>query len=141
MKTRNGFVSNSSSSSFIIWSQDFKKDRSIEKIKALNISDRILTLEFGETQYGWQVERYDDFRDKVNIAYLLASGPDQLEMLNKVLKEEFDVEGIIFCADLTEGYIDHQSREDDHEVFKDEDNLKNFLFNSNTFWQNDNDNY
>jgi len=152
---------NSSSSSFIVISkgpQDAK----------LKIDDNVFVLgEFGETEFGWQVQKYNDIYTKINFCYLQArelNNQDYLDMLEKVLNEKFsDIHSILPILgdykdegkvvehpvwgndlELKYGYIDHQSSAcegQNIEMFESEENLKNFLFNDSSYIQNDNDNH
>lgn len=161
MKTRKGFVSNSSSSSFIVISEGPQDAK-------LRIDDNVFILgEFGEIEFGWQVRKYNDICSKINFCYLQAresDNQDYKDMLEKVLKEKFpDIHTILpilgdwNCDEKTiehpvwgndiqmrYGYIDHQSSAyegQNIEMFESEDKLKNFLFNNSSYIQNDNDNY
>ncbi len=167
MKIRKGFVSNSSSSSFIV----IKTGKyEIESYKNDLI---VIPMEDGVYQFGWQIEKYFDFSSKLNFAFLQALYSerfDYLEMIENVLERELGIEKIIFtnpsalrinCIPLTifdslrltsvgpdpddryiDCYIDHQSIEDENlEMFESEEILKDFLFSRNSYIQNDNDNH
>lgn len=64
MKLRNGFVSNSSSSSFIVIKQG-----KLDYIE-FEHNNPVVLGELGESNFGWQQDRYSNFNDKVNWAYL-----------------------------------------------------------------------
>ena len=163
MKIRNSFVSNSSSSSFIIISSDGCTTQNIRT------SDGVFILgEYGEVEFGWQTEKYDDMYSKINFCYIQAkqiNNQNYLDMLEKELKEQFPEINTILpiisddwkCEDtkishpvdysdiqLRYGYIDHQSSSIESQnlnMFDSEESLKNFLFNSSSYIQNDNDNH
>lgn len=165
MKIRNSFISNSSSSSFIVI------DSKINPNLNLFIDDGIFILgEHGEYEFGWQVEDYSDLNSKINFCYLQAkyvqersTNNDHIEMLYKVLKDYFpQIKEIIpiliiwsdeieivehpIYGDLRtkEGYIDHQSSATENqnlEMFESEDNLRLFLFGVESYIKNDNDNH
>jgi len=159
MKMRQGFVSNSSSSSFIIMGNEQQPIAPKHKIspyeKSLTIPDDL----GGETQFGWQVQKYSTFEDRLNWAALgatykaikreagrysdyyykrLKPNKKWLNMLIKVLKKDFCLThvDIRFNDDNMNdvGYIDHQSgpadRPENFEFFKNEDSLRQWLYAS-----------
>jgi hypothetical protein len=163
MRIRLGFVSNSSSSSFIIidhGEQDF------EEIKNSYHGDldpkgrrciRIPQTFQGETEFGWQVMRYHDFPSKLNWATLLAKRYEsRWNMLKAILKKDFSVDAVYDCLDWDEeeedeidsfykwsesGYIDHQSVTDDNAaMFESEETLRAWLYGIGSYIQNGNDN-
>ena len=77
MKYRKGFVSNSSSSSFIVLGKNLENhmDKIPEEIlkfehfnwdKTQKYFSITLPVEEGEKEFGWEFERYTTFRDKLN---------------------------------------------------------------------------
>ena len=159
MKIRNGFVSNSSSSSFIIIGNG---EHSTER--PCLVDDGVLVIgNIGETQFGWERREYRSMWDKINFAYMQAmylkggQGDAWLEMLNDVLKKKFNASSVVYlvgidwCGDeveteygrICQGYIDHQSASyegDNTEMFDNEDSLERFLFCEDSYIQGSNDN-
>lgn len=147
MKVRHGFVSNSSSSSFIVIEHGPLNEPFIEEKY-----DTFVGGEYGETEFGWQDETYHDAHSKINFAYLQAeNNPAWLAMLETVIKEHLDVSNVEWklTAEYNAkngkkwAYIDHQSAAcegQNTEMFENEHVLKAFLFNTNSYIKNGNDN-
>lgn len=159
MKARLGFVSNSSSSSFIVISDNSDtKPFNPHHFVWEEYSDNNLVIgAVGETEFGWQHEVYNDVNDKINFAWIQAKymedtgNSEPMEMLIHVLKEytgSNEVKSVMtFNYDDEKGkkwaYIDHQSAASEDmntEMFEDEDKLRAFLFNPRSYIQNGNDN-
>ena len=171
MKFRNGFVSNSSSSSFVVIGrnkEDFINelpDRLWENVRNMwgNLQPT-LTLPFkeGQLEFGWPFERFYDIKDRINFAVALfmdVEGENHWKfknMFEEVIRKHFN-EGAGHYLTIRydynyyhwdsisedQSYIDHQStiREGDNtELFENEQNLEDFLFNSKSFIQCGNDN-
>jgi len=142
MKIRSSFVSNSSSSSFIV----------IDNSGKYNIPDWSGILDVENREYGWGPERLDGIMDRITFSYLQAAylqNKKLVKMLEDVIKENTKITQINWLATLNHNepdysYIDHQScsREGKNlEMFKNKEALKNFIFGTNSFIQLDNDNY
>lgn len=154
MKRRLGFVSNSSSSSFIVI--DFAPYTPIESIsKFVNDSNEFVIGEWGCTEFGWDETKYSSMFDRINFAWLQTEyidKPEWKEMLEDVLKEYFQCEKVTSKISTEYdcrksqvwGYIDHQSAAGEGAnigMFDNKENLKAFLFGAESFIQGDNDNH
>lgn len=141
MKIRNGFVSNSSSSSFIVISEDESTYR------PPTLSANFFIGDDGRNDFGWQDERYWDFESKLNFAFLQAKAASEdnndnwTDMLWVVLGECGAIE---IDEDMDKwSHIDHQSaycEGENCEMFESEEQLRNFLFNTSSYIQCENDN-
>lgn len=141
MKTRTGFVSNSSSSSFVIISSSGKTETANTYLHDV-VSIR------GETQFGWQEKTYDGWMSKANFAKIQTSYFDcpkkelSEHMLDKVIMAHTGAAYIEWGVE--DGYIDHQSSAvegENIEMFESEEVLHNFIFNCDSCIINDNDNH
>jgi hypothetical protein len=149
MKIRTGFVSNSSSSSFVVIS---KKGAYIKPKWGKNL---IVDHNFGGTEFGWGPGKVSDIGSKIIFCYLQAQyveKEDWIEMLEEVIKENTKVSSIewkttiISTADDNPncGYIDHGSNSEEDkntEIFSSKKALRDFIFNDASFIILDNDNH
>lgn len=111
--------------------------------------DGVITLEGG--QYGWEWEKTNNTRKKANYMATYALGSEtQADMLKELLLEHTGAkEVLITCSGDSDSdnhsYIDHQSARceggDGGNAFNSKEDLKNFIFNTNSwlFMGNDND--
>jgi len=155
VKHRKGFVSNSSSSSFIVIADTDQKVHFTDHTgQTLELGDR----HGGESEFGWAHEQYYDLYSKINFAYLQTKsmggeiGDQWLAMLEEVLLENSKASLIQWSWNTytysngetsLQGYIDHQSaaREGENtELFNSKEALQNFLFDMNSYIETDNDN-
>ena len=149
MKIRKGFVSNSSSSSFIVIGDG--------PLKELKIDGTVIIGQHGETEFGWENTVYDGVWSRINFAYLQAVDRSEwLEMLEDILKEHLGCTEIVYLINTSydekpdsehgpyvRGYIDHQSAAcegSNTEMFESKEKLKQFLFCADSYIQGGNDN-
>lgn len=164
MKVRNGFVSNSSSSSFVV----IDASKGYDKLPYRGTL--VVDSNIGNTEFGWGPERITDIGSRIIFTYLqtqYATGEqdlllkkaleaihghsnDYLHMLEEVIRENSNVKS--FEWNITEeydhptkswAYIDHQSNAAEGsnlEIFESKKQLKDFIFGSGSYIQLDNDN-
>lgn len=159
MKIRTGFVSNSSSSSFVIIGR--KDDLYIPGKDNLPGGGVFGTR--GRTDFGWGPEVIDDMWSRINFAYLQCLyaenyHPEWKEMLFDVLAEGFNCSpsAIMFAFDLGYGenawkkadyihaYIDHQScasNDKNTGIFDNRYCLFSFIFSNGSYIKLDHDNH
>jgi len=107
--------------------------------------DGVLVLNGGE--FGWDWKRFHDALTKANYAAVHAYSNDDLkEMLRKVLREHTGAKAVVFNFsdnfndDKPWGYIDHDSVGVCNDAFLDEDTLKEWIFNPDSYLITGNDN-
>lgn len=166
MKTRNDFVSNSSSASFVVIT-----DSGSERVPLPGNAYAVPDADIGESEFGWQTERYSDFGAKLNwCAIILRSKREQEkydtpdETLEECVKKpwfrsaEMEKTFMKVCSGAGlqvelkpeteesdfECYIDHQSNvgeePDNARMFRSEKALRDFLFNDGSYIDCSNDN-
>lgn len=157
MKVRSGFVSNSSSSSFIVIGT-LDNNVALTSLRQEWGNREVLhvTPDLGVHQFGWEHTEYNQFWDRVMFSWIQAKyvekqHPDWMRMLNRVMKEKLKVKQISWEISLDSKpgdwnsccYIDHQSASsegENTEMFLNEQNLVNFLFSTDSYIQGGNDN-
>ena len=139
MKTRNGFVSNSSSSSFVIIAEGGHKELTPPWAmgQVLRLGDTV-----GTTEFGWGPDTVRGVGSRLNLAWILSEedGDRRHELLRAIMDEYPTVQDVEFHS--TYAYVDHQSL--DHmsdEVFRSDDSLRSFLFYRDSEIHLDNDNH
>lgn len=86
--------------------------------------------------FGWEWNKYNDAKTKLSYAY--QDGVD-VWLLEEVIKEHTGAKTVIF-GDINNGYIDHQSSGVARTMCDTARNLKNFIFNKNSWLFTGNDN-
>lgn len=146
MKIRSGFVSNSSSSSFIVINAQHGYE-----FPTFN-ENLIVDSSLGEIEFGWGPDTIYSVGSRITFSYiqaLYANKKEWIEMLEKVIKENCNVKTIswdisIDYRDHDYAYIDHQSSAEEGqniEMFESEQKLKDFIFGTDSKIELDNDNY
>ena len=122
MKIRSGFVSNSSSSSFIVWGSNdvyiipsmVRKGYRLINPKTLNVPQTF----GGETGFGRQRENYTDIGSRINWAYMSVRSKrnaEDLALLEEVLFDAFKIDVVKWNLrgwddppgeDIIDGHID-----------------------------------
>lgn len=149
---RHGFVSNSSSTSYIII--DASIGHNIPQFK----DDLIVDASFGTTEFNWGPETIKDVGSRIIFSYFQSSeNSGWRKMLEEVIKENTNVKNIVWKITneysevdnlawnkLDYGYVDHQSSASEGqniEIFESKEILKDFLFGKKSKIVLDNDNH
>lgn len=104
----------------------------------------VITLTGG--RFGWEWKRYNDCLTKANYCAIDSDGSDEKRnMLREVIMEHTGASDVVFQVttsykDDEYSYIDHQSVGTSHPTFSSKENLKNFIFNRNSYLFTGNDN-
>lgn len=105
------------------------------------------------TNFGWEQETYTDASTKAMYSYLQAqysSREELVDMVYDVIKTQTGATEVVFLGDIHSSwedkmysYIDHQSAyyESGFEPLESKESLRNFIFNTNSVLETDNDNH
>ena len=154
MKLRANFVSNSSSSSYVVVPENYHSNINDDYARlkvAFEFSENYEDWDGfldGETCFGWQEQEYHDFESKWNWLVLQAfyGGQKYIEIINDFLSSisnriELNWSSVEDAENNANAYIDHQSI-DAQRTFDEIEpiGISNFLLDSQCYIQNGNDN-
>jgi hypothetical protein len=89
-------------------------------------------------EFGWNFDYFNDALTKANYCAEYSKNKEyETEMLKEVIQEQTGANDVIIKC---EGYIDHQSDDVASEAFSSKENLRNFIFNLNSWLFTGNDN-
>lgn len=146
MKVRTGFVSNSSSSSFIVIGHSGKYDKFYEYSTEFDTYDQILITD--DYCFGWDFTTYRGAATRLAFAIMQAQYVENekwMQMINdvvlRVTGKKIDCK--INVETSYNSYIDHQSASGDGEnieMFESEEKLEAFIFDQDSCIEGGNDN-
>lgn len=152
MKIRSDFVSNSSSSSFVVIGGSDNKTMPFE----WSLIPILLPSKQGCYEFGWSVNTYNDFWSKLNWCALMISderhnNKEHAEEMEALLKEVCAMNFNLNVAIMSDekicelgAYIDHQSsiveKPQNAIMFKNSSKLIRFLSSSESYIETGNDN-
>lgn len=133
MKSRNGFVSNSSSTSFVV----IGSGERLEQMTSQIILDDCF-------EFGWSHDTTNYVYGRIAFAWMQAVYQENetwISLIKEIVKEVTGYE-LICNIDVNNGnsYIDHQSIGDSNEIFYTKESLKAFMFDTESYVEMGNDN-
>ena len=160
MKVRNGFVSNSSSSSYVVIDRRELRDKDY-LVFVKPDGKLIVDGSCGTTEFGWGPETISDAWSRLHFAYLqavYANKSEWIEMIEDSLKHHCGISEVEWLISpsahwsasgrdkdgICYAYIDHQScayEGGNTEMFDSHGNLESFIFGENSTINLDNDNH
>jgi hypothetical protein len=137
MKTRSGFVSNSSSTSYIVIGN---KKRKYSFVNTHLESGGVLIVDnnLGQDEFAWGSEIINDMGSRIIFSYLIAqynNNNDWIEMLENTILDNTMATKIEWVVSIEkDSYIDHQSHEcsANTEMFKSKGTLASFIFDQDS---------
>jgi len=149
VKVRQNFVSNSSSSSFIV----IGNSGTYEKVHS-NENDEYIFGQDGETEFGWTPQDITDIDSRINFCKIQSTYLDGKydDVIEQVIRKNSSVQTFNNCmspdwdydSSQKYSYIDHQSAAiegQNLEMFESESTLEKFIFDSGSYIHTDNDNH
>lgn len=132
MKAREGFISNSSSTSFVVLG---KKCNTTVKLH-----ENVLVAD-GFYEFGCAFEKFEGFESKLAFAYLQCKDyPEFLDTLEKVIIDYCGCSCVVWNID-EDSYVDHQSLYPESKEFEmNYEYMKLFLFSNESYFKMGNDN-
>lgn len=131
-KVRKGIFETNSSSSHSI---HIDSDVSLMDTSMIPNEDGVIYISSGE--YGWEWGKLTSAHEKASYCY---TDNGDTDMIKKVIKEQTGAKKVKFRFDDGYSGIDHQSQGNSSEAFKDEDTLRNLIFNPKSIIYTGNDN-
>ena len=133
MKSRNGFVSNSSSTSFVV----IGSGERLEQMTSQIILDDCF-------EFGWSHDTTKYVSGRIAFAWMQAVYQENetwISWIKEIVKEVTGYE-LICNIDVNNGnsYIDHQSIGENNDIFYTKESLKAFMFDTESYVEMGNDN-
>ncbi len=147
VKVRKGVFESASSSVHSVCIPEILEDNMLDFTSLVPNDEDEIRLTGGD--FGWEIEEYTDANTKANYMAVYVSQNYPTSVINEVLlstilsdviQKQTGAKKIVLDV---EGYIDHQSVEDQdyHWLFEEPETLRNFIFNRGALLLTDNDNH
>tara|TARA_R110000772_G_scaffold2410_4_gene8618 strand:- start:81568 stop:82320 length:753 start_codon:yes stop_codon:yes gene_type:complete len=128
-KVRKGIFETNSSSSHSIHIDD-----DMGLMDTSMVPDEDGKIYITESEFGWEWDKLTTAQEKADYCY---TDQRNIEMLEKVIKDQTGAKEVIFSGN---GYVDSQSGGTSYLAHKDEDTLRNLIFNTRSTIYTGNDN-